>query len=410
MIYEPTMTPPPPKTYFPVAETEPPSIPLAINPPITDTTLSPSINIQYGNDILININYHVESPSTATPSSQIKITIKTPPPVLTVEPQSTPSFTPTLQLHQTPVTPVEIFAFPQKPSTLIFKTPVITVEIDTHRPTATPGSPVETPFESKLSSSAHPFTPTHSPHSPHSIPTDIMESQFTPRRPRRPYRKKFARRTNSTISTPETHHPSTSTQTSTDPATVGISNHTKLHECTLTVPNNPKTPLTYEETPSPSRHTPSNLVAPPQSIVTPPPSSYITTLPHRNILQYEIPFVQIPTESPSEHSSIVEIRPPAHAVEMRTPITHITIPSIKNQYDQQSTKSPSPLCHSHPLLSEGIRIFMKHVFDLDYNANDNTLQDNSIYTMGDLSSLTIYSLLNGRKINMTTVNIRTAPW
>ena len=76
MVFKPTMTPPSPKTYFPVAETKSPSIKSPIMPYIsTDTTLAPSIGFQYGNDITVLFNY-VEIPSMATlhPSTKLLIT------------------------------------------------------------------------------------------------------------------------------------------------------------------------------------------------------------------------------------------------------------------------------------------------------------------------------------------------
>ena len=88
MVLKPNMTPPPPKTYFPVAETKYPSIKFPTMTYIpTDTTLASSIDIQYGNDITILFNY-VGIPSMATLQPSTKLSITSPAMVSTIENQT----------------------------------------------------------------------------------------------------------------------------------------------------------------------------------------------------------------------------------------------------------------------------------------------------------------------------------
>ena len=183
------MTPPPPKTYFPVAETEPPSKfnSTTLQSPTTHTTpstpittsthpscptgisQSPNISIQLTPTITVTITIsnhtNVKPQYLATPST-ISIAIKTPPPVRTVETQS----------PQSPLLP------PLSVVENMYKTPISTVEI--------PPSPTR---HTILSATAPSFKP-----------TNLHPTQFTPRRPRRPYKKRLAR----TITvTPECHRP-----------------------------------------------------------------------------------------------------------------------------------------------------------------------------------------------------------
>ena len=142
------MTPPPPKTYIPVEDPIPPATSPSnaqIPPTYTITPLSPSTSNQYSIDITIDIHSYVETPSTATPYPPIKLSIKTPTPINTVESPSTPSFTTTIKINQTPVYTVETSHHPQSPSTTHFKTPVYTVETDYHNsisPNALPLTPI----------------------------------------------------------------------------------------------------------------------------------------------------------------------------------------------------------------------------------------------------------------------------
>ena len=89
MYYNDTMTPPPPKIHFPVAEHKPPSTPTSYGP--TAHLQSPNISIHLTPTFMVNITFthhpHVEPQSLETPST-INITIQTPPPVRTVESQS----------------------------------------------------------------------------------------------------------------------------------------------------------------------------------------------------------------------------------------------------------------------------------------------------------------------------------
>ena len=111
------MTPPPPKTYFPVAETKPPSTPYLTNLQL------PQIIIRFEPSLAIQIMTHqpnnVEKPYLATPSS-ITITVMTTPlnivgkPSCLDQPQKyTISI---VQETPTPVKPVEK-ASPQLPTT-----------------------------------------------------------------------------------------------------------------------------------------------------------------------------------------------------------------------------------------------------------------------------------------------------
>ena len=159
MYYEATMTPLSPKTYFPVAEPEPPSTTNTTTSPHypTDTSQSPHISIQFTSNqkvnILIKCQRHVDPPYPETLYT-INITIKNPPPVRTVEPQSplSPPLTPNLFVettNQTPINTVEIQSSPT-PHTI-------------------------------LSAAATTF-----------VPTNLNTPRFTPKRPRRPYNKRQA--------------------------------------------------------------------------------------------------------------------------------------------------------------------------------------------------------------------------
>ena len=249
MVFEPTMTPPPPKNYFPVAETEPPSSPLTITSQTTDTTVSPSINIQYGKDIRIKINYHVENPSTATPSSHIHINITVPTPVPSVYHQSPPTLSTNTDFSRTPApaveTPIHHNMTPPGP-------PVENPShfIPSHDATMTPAPPVEnTVTTSLLSPKASPFAPS---------------SLFTPRRHRRPYRKRIARLGKTSITTPETYHPVNRVPTRTN--ALPPQSTLPLITPQPKLPSNPTTgivpPLSYKEALSPHCTNPSKLVPP----------------------------------------------------------------------------------------------------------------------------------------------------
>ena len=80
------------------------------------------------------------------------------------------------------------------------------------------------------------------------------------------------------------------------------------------------------------------------------------------------------SQYPSDKNSIVETRPPALAVEMRTPITSSTI-------------SPTLMQH------------MTSIFDWQYN-DTTILEDNGIFTMDDLSTLNYNTFLSWPKTHI----------
>ena len=99
MVYESTMTPPPPNTYFPATESMPPGTTPSkadIPPLYLNISILPSISIH----LSIYISITVETPPKVTPYPHIKISATTPTPVTTIEHQSPPSFTTHIHISQ----------------------------------------------------------------------------------------------------------------------------------------------------------------------------------------------------------------------------------------------------------------------------------------------------------------------
>jgi len=135
MVYETTMTPPPPKAYFPVAEPIP-----------TGTTTSktyipplyPYISILPSGSIHLSIDISTTVETPPTPYPHIKISVATLTQLTTVDHQSPPLFTTHIHISRNLKNTVGNLNTPKSPSTTTLLTPVHTVNMISPRNIATP--------------------------------------------------------------------------------------------------------------------------------------------------------------------------------------------------------------------------------------------------------------------------------